>query len=128
MTTSNHERILTNDQIETFRKDGILVVDNIFTDDELISAQRGLRKTLLHYGVDDDNLMETAHNLQQLSSTNGSGGVLDIFYPHFKMDISCNERLFRATTELWSSGACKLLMCRVVSEIWLLAHLKLDAS
>ena len=29
------------------------------------------------------------------------GGVLDVFYPKWKMDIATNERLFRTTCQLW---------------------------
>ena len=48
-----------------------------------------------------NNLSVTGHKLTNLSSTNGSGGVVDIFYPQFKLDIGTNKRLFKATTELW---------------------------
>ena len=98
--------ILTKEQIETYRRDGILVIDEILTPIQLQAAQEGLHKTLLHHQVDTNNLPATAHHLQKLSSTNGSGGVLDLFYPRFKLDIGCNERLFRATAQLWEAAYC----------------------
>lgn len=102
--------ILTGEQVKTFQKDGILVVDNILTDYEVRVATEGLRQTLLRFNVDTNNLTETAHHLRDLSSTGGSGGVLDLFYPPFKMDIACNEKLFGATSELWSTG--KIVHCK----------------
>ena len=56
--------ILTREQIEKFQHDGILVVDNILTDDELDSAKEGLHQALLRYGIDTTNLADTAHNLK----------------------------------------------------------------
>jgi ectoine hydroxylase-related dioxygenase (phytanoyl-CoA dioxygenase family) len=100
----DHLMVLTQEQIDTFVRDGVLVVDNILTAQEVASAKHGLHQTLLHYNVDSTDLPNTAHNLQKLSSTNGSGGVLDIFYPRFKMDIATHERLFRATQQLWEAA------------------------
>ena len=101
---SDLQRILTENEIETFQRDGILVLDNFLTDIELLEATDGLEETLLNYGVHTTNLRETGHNLKNLSSTNGSGGVLDIFYPDFKLKIGSSEKLFRATAELWEAG------------------------
>ena len=92
--------VLTREQIEAFQTDGILVVNDIFTPTELKSAQDGLHDVLFSRGVNPNNLSETGHKLTNLSSTNGSGGVVDIFYPQFKLDIGTNKRLFKATTEL----------------------------
>lgn len=102
--SSEHQSILTENEIQKFQRDGILVLDNFLTDIELLEARNGLEETLLNYGVDTINLRETAHNLKNLSSTNGSGGVLDIFYPKFKLKIGSSEKLFRATAELWEAG------------------------
>ena len=34
------------------------------------------------------------------------GGVLDIFYPEWKMKIATNETLFRMTCQLWREAYC----------------------
>ena len=34
------------------------------------------------------------------------GGVLDIFYPEWKMKIAANEALFRMTCQLWKEAYC----------------------
>ena len=46
----------------------------------------------------------SAKALQGLSTTNGSGGVLDIFYDDWKLHICQNETLFRLTSELWKAS------------------------
>jgi len=95
---------LTQEQIDKYLRDGVLVVEDILCGEELKAARDGLHETLLQHGVDPNDLQSTAHHLQKLSSTNGSGGVLDLFYPSFKMDIGCNEKLFRATQQLWRAS------------------------
>ena len=39
-----------------------------------------------------------------LLNINILGGVLDIFYPEWKMKIATNERLFRMTCQLWKEA------------------------
>lgn len=99
---------LSQDQIQTFLKDGVLVVEDILSHNELEAARQGLVETLARNGVDEDNLNNptTARNLQSLSSTNGSGGVLDLFYDQWKLEVAMNQRLFDATTQLWQAAYC----------------------
>mmetsp|Transcript_45850 Transcript_45850/g.139259 ORF Transcript_45850/g.139259 Transcript_45850/m.139259 type:complete len:407 (-) Transcript_45850:212-1432(-) len=98
--------VLTETQIDTFCREGVLVVPGILSPHEVERALKGMDRTLLRYGVDASDLSGTGHNLRNLSSTNGSGGVLDLFYPGWKMDIALNERLWKATTEIWRSCYC----------------------
>lgn len=77
--------------------------------EELQEALDGLDQTIRKYDVDpstSSTLLETGHNLTKLSSTNGSGGVLDIFYPSWKMSLALNERLFQMTSQLWREAYC----------------------
>jgi hypothetical protein len=95
---------LSQEQIRTFCHDGVLVVDNVLTPSQVDTAQRGLSETLARNGVDTDHLDTTGGALQNLSSTNGSGGVLDLFYEDWKMKVATNDRLFSITTQLWESA------------------------
>ena len=98
--------VLTDEQVQEFVENGVLVVDNILTKSEVNVAVDGLSQTLARHGVDTGNLGGTGHALRHLSSTNGSGGVLDIFYEDWKMAIASNPRLFRATAQLWDAAYC----------------------
>ncbi len=100
MQSNSEKNILSTEQVQSFQNDGVLVVPNVLSSNEIRLALDGLHTSLLKYGVDTQNLKETGHNLVKLSSTNGSGGVLDLFYPNFKLDIATNENLFRITSEL----------------------------
>ena len=100
------QHVLTDDQIQEFVQHGVLVVSDILTTQEVNDAMLGLEQTLTRHGVDTKNLEGTGRGLAQLSSTNGSGGVLDLFYDNWKMAIASHPRLFRATTQLWGAAYC----------------------
>jgi hypothetical protein len=97
---------LSEDQLQSFLIDGVLVVDNILTQEELKLAQNGLKMSLMLHGVDTDDLQTTGLNLRNLSSTNGSGGVLDLYYEDWRLNVAMNEKLFQCTTELWQASFC----------------------
>jgi Protein of unknown function (DUF1479) len=101
---SASETMLTEEQIRTFQRDGVLVVDRVLSAEELDEATLGVREALAKRGIDADRLEETGQRLQSLSSTRGSGGVLDVFYEPFKIGIATHESLFRMTTQLWESS------------------------
>jgi hypothetical protein len=98
--------VLSVEQIQEYLDFGILVVPNILTPQEVSNALQGLSETLLQYGIDANDLEATGHNLASLSSTNGSGGVLDIFYEDWTMYIASHPKLFQVTTELWEKAYC----------------------
>jgi hypothetical protein len=100
------ERVLSQEQIDTFLEHGVLVVDNILSESQVKAANEGLSRTLAEHGVDVQHLESTGHALRALSSTNGSGGVLDLFYPEWKMKVAGNPRLFHATSQLWQAAYC----------------------
>jgi hypothetical protein len=100
------QSLLTAEQLQTFLQDGVLVVENVLTKEELANAVSGLQETLATHQVDTENLSGTGHNLGHLSSTNGSGGVLDLFYDDWKIKVATNAKLFAITTELWEAAFC----------------------
>ena len=117
--THSHDISISTEQIETFRRDGILVVPNVLTRHQVEDALKGLNKTLNRLGVypqepNNDEMsnnayqldVDSARALSKLSSTNGSGGVLDIFYEDWKLEIGSNPRLFQITQELWKAAYC----------------------
>lgn len=52
---------------------------------------------------DVHNLDETAGNLRSLSTTGGSGGVLDLFYPPWKLRLAQKPCFFSAISQLWAA-------------------------
>jgi hypothetical protein len=99
---------LNDHQIRTFLEDGVLVVENVLSHDETERSIHRLHQTLARCGVQSPRVddEESAIEFSKLSSTNGSGGVLDIFYDEWKMEIATNPKLFGITAELWKEAHC----------------------
>ncbi|KAF0721047.1 hypothetical protein AaE_010201, partial [Aphanomyces astaci] len=95
--------MLTSAQIEEFRRNGVLVVPNVLNEAEIQAAREGLHADLKSYGVDHDNLGDTAHNLRNLSSTGGAGGILDLFYPSWRLSVAEHEGVFDVISDLWDA-------------------------
>ena len=73
-----------------------------------MEAKNGMNKSLLdHAGVDAsslEQLQKTKMGLKNLSSTNGAGGVLDLFYERWKMRITLENKAYAAICkELYAS-------------------------
>lgn len=100
--------ILSNDDIETYQRDGILVIDHILNENEIQLSLNGLEETLKNqYNINMKQLDVNGHNnLQYISSTNGSGGIIDIsYYDQWKMNtIATNPKLFDITKQLWKNA------------------------
>lgn len=94
--------ILSEEQIEEFINSGILVIPNIISNDEVQTILIGFSACLSKFGVDTNDLAKSSSSLSKLSSTNGSGGVLDIFYDSFKLPYSEDVRIVGALQDLWS--------------------------
>lgn len=95
--------ILTAAQLETFATDGVLVVENFLSETDIERYKTDIHNTLARHGVDTLNLNSSGQQLAALSSTNGSGGVLDIFYEKWKIELATNPNLFAMTCELWAN-------------------------
>jgi len=92
---------LNNDQIDEFKRLGVLVIPSVLTNEEVDECCKGYYNSLLKHGCDVNNLEETAKSLSLLSSTNGSGGVLDIFYEDWKLRINEHENIVSIMSDLW---------------------------
>ena len=98
--------LLDQTQIDRYLEDGVLVVDNVLSESELIDCKNGLLESLQIRGIKsfDVNDEESAIAFQKLSSTNGSGGVLDIFHDDWKLKLATNPKLFAITQQLWKEA------------------------
>lgn len=96
---------LSQSQIDEFIREGVIVLPALLSAQEVADARAGLHTSLLAEGVDVNDLTskESANGLRILSSTNGSGGVLDMFYEPFKLRIAENPRIWDALSQLWAA-------------------------
>lgn len=101
-------RKLTEDKILDYLENGVLVVENLLSEEEVRASLDGLHQTLCDHGVNSLAVEDesSARAFDRLSSTNGSGGVLDLFYDEWKFRIATNADLFAITQQLWAAGYC----------------------
>ena len=104
--------------IEKFEKDGVVVIPNILSSDELDEVRKGLHKALLSHKVDPFNLKETSKNITSLSSTGGAGGVLDFFYYNFKLQLIENQKIFSIFKRLFKLWNNKSVNNSVENDVW----------
>jgi len=90
--------VVPPEQIQAFLRDGVAVVPGVLSPDEVAAARAGLAATLRRRAAVEhapsterpptagattrarDALVASAHGLARLSTTNGAGGVLDVFF------------------------------------------------
>jgi ectoine hydroxylase-related dioxygenase (phytanoyl-CoA dioxygenase family) len=93
--------------VTEFIETGITVIPNILDDEEINQIKQDFHRSLASKGCDVKDLMNTAYTLEKLSSTNGSGGVLDIFYEPWKLRVNENKKIFSAISQLWGETFSK---------------------
>lgn len=92
--------------VEEFISRGILVIPQVLTSDEIQQARKGFHDQLSSEGVNVNDLDATACNLKKLSSTGGSGGILDIFYSPWKLALNEHPKIIALMQQLWKSTYC----------------------
>lgn len=90
-------RVLSAAQIAAFIRDGVVVVPGVLSAEQLDRARGGLGETLRKFHVDPSDLEATGGNLSRLSSTGGAGGVLDVFYPSWKLQLTLDHQRYHDT-------------------------------
>lgn len=118
---------LTEDQIREFLVNGVLVVEGILSPVELREANDGMTAQMQGLGVETLDGEIDLERLTTLSSTGGAGGVLDLFYPEWKLRATLlNEKYHAAYTDLLQAtfgadGKCG-------GALWSHPHGNFDAS
>lgn len=97
------EDVLTPEQVASFLEDGLVVVPSVLTPGEVAEARQGLHATLAGHGVEHGDLERTGVALRALSTTGGAGGVIDLYYPHWKLRVAEHEKVFRAVSQVWEA-------------------------
>eukprot|EP00455_Lapot_gusevi_P038395 TRINITY_DN4303_c0_g2_i1.p1 TRINITY_DN4303_c0_g2~~TRINITY_DN4303_c0_g2_i1.p1 ORF type:complete len:359 (+),score=25.62 TRINITY_DN4303_c0_g2_i1:91-1167(+) len=92
---------LTQEQIQTFRDTGVLVVPQVLSPSEVDEARAGFSASLAEHGVDVNNLAETAVKLKSVCYV--SGGICEFFYQSWKMKVKENPKLVGAIAQLYEA-------------------------
>eukprot|EP00164_Ancoracysta_twista_P001163 GFYU01001530.1.p1 GENE.GFYU01001530.1~~GFYU01001530.1.p1 ORF type:complete len:389 (-),score=64.04 GFYU01001530.1:98-1219(-) len=99
--TSMEEFRLTDEQVQTFLDDGVLVAP-LFTEDEMAQARHEFHEYLRNFGVDHENWETTAHKLPGM--TGGLGGFVECYYQNFKLKLHGDRRMMTAMSQLWGAS------------------------
>ena len=99
-----HIQMLSSEQIHTFLQDGILVVPRVINIDRVQQIRRQFHQYLHDKGCDIEHLDKTAQALTSLSSTGGSGGVLDVFYEDWKLSLNQDPTIFAIMSSIWENS------------------------
>ena len=90
--------ILTETDLIFFKENGFLVIENIFTQNE-ISAYRNLfHEQLNDHGFNHDNLLSN-NNINNVG-VRKKGIAKDIFYSDWKMKIMLNDTIYQTIKDL----------------------------
>jgi hypothetical protein len=93
--------MLTTDQIEEYKKYGVLVIENVLTEEEVEVARNGLHDQLLGLGIDHFKVLMGEQKLEEgvrLKST-----ASKILYSKWKMDICLHKKVYTCMKELMAN-------------------------
>jgi ectoine hydroxylase-related dioxygenase (phytanoyl-CoA dioxygenase family) len=93
--------MLSEELLAEFDSRGVVVIPNVLNSNEISECRSSFHNYLLTRNVDIENLNETGGNLRDLSSTGGSGGVLDVFYEDWKLKVNEHHNVVNAMQQLW---------------------------
>jgi len=97
---------LRKEHVDSFKENGVVVIPNVLTEVEVTMAITKLEESLKNKGCDATSLETTAKSLHKLSSTYGSGGILDIFYEDWKLKLNEHPAVVSSIQTLWRETYC----------------------
>lgn len=97
--------MLSKKQIETFKKDGLLVVEDVFSLEEIERIRENFHTHLdQSYGISHDKVLAgDPKTLEKLGGARIKSPISNTFYPRWKLlDVNLDERLFKITSQIWA--------------------------
>lgn len=86
-----------DEYIKEFKEKGVVVIENIFTDDEISSIRDKFHKRLLDFNVNHDNVLS---NTETKIRSRVKGDIAKMFYSKWKIDINTDEKIYNTMKEL----------------------------
>lgn len=89
---------MNSEQIEKFKEDGYIVIENILNQEQINIARTELHNSLKLHNIDHDNIInfiDPAPNETRIKSD-----VANIFYSKFKIDLQINKNMYN----IWKSA------------------------
>ena len=96
-------------QLDEYDKNGVIVIKNVFTDEEVDQIRKDLHDQLLTLGIDHDKVLSGEQKLDD--GVRIKGKPSRIFYNKWKMDVHLNDKVYNYVknlmTHTYSSGKKK---------------------
>lgn len=91
--------LISEENLKTFKKDGILVIENVLSEDEVQQARSSLHNDLKLRGLDHQKIINM--EIEPPRDIRKKGNASDIFYSKWKMiDIHLNKNIYQYPLEL----------------------------
>lgn len=89
---------LTAEQIDEYKQTGLLIIENVLTEEEVETARKGLHNQLLLHGIDHDKVLSREQVLEEgvrLKST-----ASKFYYSKWKLDVHLHENVYACMKQL----------------------------
>lgn len=93
--------MLTDEHIQTFHRDGVVVIENVLTSEEVATARNGLHRELLSSGIDHDAILSGASEFKEGIRIKSKAG--SIFYGKWKMDVHLHPTVYTTMRQLFDA-------------------------
>lgn len=90
--------MLTDSQIEEFDRNGIIVIENVLSLEEIEIARNGLHDQLLETGVNHFDVLAGKQHID--SGVRNKSKASHFFYHKWKMDVHLNEKIYKYMKQL----------------------------
>lgn len=90
--------MLTQEHLDQFEQDGVIVIKNILTDEQVGEARDGLHAQLLGLGIDQNKVLSGEQVITD--GVRAKGKASQIFYNKWKMDVQLRENIYNCMKEL----------------------------
>jgi hypothetical protein len=92
---------LTPKHLEDFYRDGVIVIENILTTEEVNIARNGLHSQLLPYGINHNEILDGRKKLDPIFGARLKSPAAEFFYAKWKLlDIQLNQNVYQSFNEL----------------------------
>lgn len=96
---------LTNEQIEVFKRDGVLVVEDVFSQEEVETIRQNFHSYLdKRFGINHQKVLEgDPQTLEKLGGPRIKSPISNIFYPRWKLlEVNLNKKVWDITSQIWA--------------------------
>lgn len=90
--------LLTPEHVATYLRDGIVVIENVISDEQVEKIRDELHRDLLKYGIDHDALL--SGTVEAPEGARIKSDASNIFYGRYKLDLHLSEPIYRAYLDL----------------------------